>query len=91
MGSSNENYAYTAGLIDGEGHVSIVNRPDRRTGVPTIVVEMSSYEVITYLRDTFNLGGFIAVKSEKITINRPGDGKLPIGRLTVLLVKYTPI
>tara|TARA_R100001244_G_scaffold26525_3_gene26520 strand:+ start:2127 stop:2276 length:150 start_codon:yes stop_codon:yes gene_type:complete len=35
--------------------------------------------------------GFIAVKSEKITINRPGDGRLPIGRLTVLLVKYTPI
>ena len=49
MGSSNENYAYAAGLIDGEGHVSIIKRLERKGGVPTIVVEMSSYDVIIHL------------------------------------------
>lgn len=56
MGSSNENYAYAAGLIDGEGYVAVVNRSDRRAGTPVIIVEMSSYEVIHRLRDIFTLG-----------------------------------
>ena len=65
MGSSNENYAYAAGLIDGEGQVSIIKRLERKGGVPTIVVEMSSYDVIIHLRDTFNLGKIHRCKKRK--------------------------
>lgn len=65
MGASNENYAYAAGIIDGEGHVGVSNRPDRRTGTPVIVVEMSSHEVIIRLRDIFTLGAIHRCKKRQ--------------------------
>ena len=65
MGLSNEAHAFAAGLIDGEGYVAVVNRPDRRAGTPVICVEMTSHEVIIYLRDTFNLGAIHRCKKRE--------------------------
>lgn len=49
--------AYFAGLIDGEGHISIHSRGANRTkGRPIIVVAMTCERTINAIRDHFGVG-----------------------------------
>lgn len=52
---SNESLAYCAGILDGEGYVGIVNRPNRKPYV-SIQISMTNYECLKFVYDTIPNG-----------------------------------
>jgi len=67
MGQSKKDtaYAYAAGVLDGEGYIAIPPRKDKRPGVPLIQVEMTSYKVIKFLHDLFQVGSVYRCKKRQ--------------------------
>lgn len=47
--------AYWAGILDGEGHISLTQRNSRRTTNPLIILKMTCPETIKKFSETFNL------------------------------------
>src|SRR5579864_4492089 len=64
-------YAYTAGLIDGEGTVGLTTygRPALRFRFPTVTVPNCTPELVRYLRSTF--GGSVSNKRTYKKHHRP--------------------
>lgn len=59
-------YAYTAGLVDGEGSIMLLNRGTNRARGPWVSVGLTDYEPLEFLRE--QVGGFI---SKPKTRNEP--------------------
>jgi hypothetical protein len=62
MTDSNE-IAYTAGLFDGEGSISLVRQKNNRSHSPQVAVASTDYEVLHWLRNRF--GGSIVTKQPR--------------------------
>jgi hypothetical protein len=55
-----EEIAYTAGLFDGEGSISLVRQKNNRSHSPQVAVASTDYEVLDWLQKRF--GGSIVTK-----------------------------
>ena len=55
--------AYTAGLFDGEGSISLVRQKNNRSHSPQVAVASTDYEVLLWLRKRF--GGSIVIKQPR--------------------------
>lgn len=57
--NENELY-YTAGLIDGEGTITLIVHGKGQRRSPSVTITSTTPELLTYLKDTF--GGFISTQ-----------------------------
>jgi hypothetical protein len=58
-----EELAYTAGLFDGEGSISLVRQKNNRSHSPQVSVASTDYEVLHWLQERF--GGSIVTKQPR--------------------------
>lgn len=59
----NAQIAYTAGLFDGEGSISLVRQKNNRSHSPQVAVASTDLEVLQWLRNRF--GGSIVTKQPR--------------------------
>lgn len=59
-------YAYIAGLIDGEGTISLISKGKNTTRQPQVSISSTTYELLSYCKETFGGGCICKHKKTKM-------------------------
>ena len=82
-------FAYAAGLFDGEGSISLVRQHNNRWPSPQVAVASADFEVVRWCQERFG-GGIVAKQPRKPTHSVSYDWRLTDRRALAFLEQIRP-